>query len=118
MITIPQIADHINQTKPYAELKQMWTEVNPNNVDECINSLLDEPFTMLNAFKLELLLSYGKTHRHSRISDGIITKYKTNTQPYYVLTDLNEQKLNEPVSYTPNINEYLAWLKDGISKFK
>jgi len=51
-------------------------------------------------------------------TEFIITKYKTNTQPYYVLTDLNEQKLNEPVSYTPNINEYLAWLKDGISKFK
>ncbi|MEO0045096.1 MAG: Thiol:disulfide interchange protein DsbD [Bacteroidota bacterium] len=51
-------------------------------------------------------------------TDFIITRYKTNTQPYYVLTDLNEQKLNEPVSYTPNIDEYLAWLKDGVSKFK
>ncbi len=51
-------------------------------------------------------------------TEFIITRYKTNTQPYYVLTDLNEQKLNQPVSYTPNINEYHAWLKDGISKFK
>jgi thiol:disulfide interchange protein DsbD len=51
-------------------------------------------------------------------TEFIITRYKTNTQPYYVLTDLNEQKLNEPVSYTPNIKEYLTWLKDGISKFK
>jgi len=32
--------------------------------------------------------------------------------------DLNEQKLNEPVSYTPNIDEYLGWLKEGIAKFK
>ena len=51
-------------------------------------------------------------------TDFIITRYKTNTQPYYVLTDLNEQKLNEPISYTPDIKEYLTWLKDGISKFK
>lgn len=51
-------------------------------------------------------------------TDFIITRYKTNTQPYYVLTDLNEQKLNEPISYTPNIDDYLAWLKEGISKFK
>lgn len=51
-------------------------------------------------------------------TDFIITRYKTNTQPYYVLTDLKEQKLNEPISYTPNIDEYLAWLKDGVSKFK
>jgi thiol:disulfide interchange protein DsbD len=48
----------------------------------------------------------------------IITRYNTNTQPYYVLMDLNEQKLNEPVSYTPNVDEYLGWLKEGISKFK
>lgn len=51
-------------------------------------------------------------------TDFIITRYKTNTQPYYVLTDLKEQKLNEPISYTPNIEDYLAWLKEGISKFK
>ncbi|MCX6171947.1 MAG: protein-disulfide reductase DsbD family protein [Flavobacterium sp.] len=51
-------------------------------------------------------------------TDFVITRYKTNTQPYYVLTDLNEQKLNEPISYTPDVKEYLAWLKDGISKFK
>jgi thiol:disulfide interchange protein DsbD len=51
-------------------------------------------------------------------TEFIITKYKTNTQPFYVLIDLKEEKLNEPISYTPNIEEYLAWLKDGISKFK
>jgi thiol:disulfide interchange protein DsbD len=51
-------------------------------------------------------------------TDFMITKYKTNTQPLYVLIDLDEQNLNKPISYTPNINDYLAWLKDGVSKFK
>lgn len=51
-------------------------------------------------------------------SDFIISKYKTNTQPYYVLMDLNENNLNEPVGYTPDIEEYLAWLNSGISNFK
>ncbi|MFN3753865.1 cytochrome c biogenesis protein CcdA [Flavobacterium sp.] len=51
-------------------------------------------------------------------TDFMITKYKTNTQPLYVLIDLNEDNLNNPISYTPNISEYLAWLKDGVSKFK
>lgn len=51
-------------------------------------------------------------------TDFVITRYKTNTQPYYVLTDLDEKNLNDAVSYTPNIEEYKAWLKDGISKFK
>lgn len=50
-------------------------------------------------------------------TDFIITRYKTNTQPFYVLMDLNEQNLNDPISYTPNIQEYENWLKDGISKF-
>jgi thiol:disulfide interchange protein DsbD len=51
-------------------------------------------------------------------TEFIITKYKTNTQPFYVLINLKEEKLNTPISYTPNIEEYLAWLKDGVSKFK
>jgi thiol:disulfide interchange protein DsbD len=51
-------------------------------------------------------------------TEFIITKYKTNTQPFYVLIDLNEEKLNEPISYTPNIEEYLDWLKDGVSKLQ
>lgn len=51
-------------------------------------------------------------------TEFIITRYKTNTQPFYVLIDLKEQKLNEPISYTPDISEYEAWMKDGISKFK
>ncbi|RZJ31569.1 MAG: thiol:disulfide interchange protein, partial [Flavobacterium sp.] len=50
-------------------------------------------------------------------SDFIITRYKTNTQPYYVLIGLDEQNLNDAIGYTPKIPEYLAWLKDGISKF-
>lgn len=51
-------------------------------------------------------------------TEFIITKYKTNTQPFYVLIDLKEEKLNTPISYTPNVDDYLAWLKSGISKFK
>lgn len=45
-------------------------------------------------------------------------KYKTNTQPFYVLMDHNEENLNKPVAYTPDAEEYYNWLKEGISKFK
>ncbi|MEL4308618.1 protein-disulfide reductase DsbD family protein [Joostella sp. CR20] len=45
-------------------------------------------------------------------------RYKANAQPFYVLMDLNEENLNAPVGYTPDIEEYLAWLKDGIGNFK
>lgn len=45
-------------------------------------------------------------------------KYKSNTQPYYVLMDHKEENLITPVAYTPDANEYLNWLKTGISNFK
>ncbi|MEN9488709.1 MAG: hypothetical protein RL494_974 [Bacteroidota bacterium] len=51
-------------------------------------------------------------------SDFQITHYKANAQPYYIVLDLNENKLAEPVGYTPDVTEYQKWLKDGISKFK
>lgn len=45
-------------------------------------------------------------------------KYKTNTQPYYVLMDHDENNLNTPVAYTPDADEYYTWLTDGINKFE
>lgn len=45
-------------------------------------------------------------------------RYKTNTQPYYVLMGHDEENLNEPAGYTPDAEEYNAWLKEGISNFK
>ncbi|MDD5150046.1 MAG: cytochrome c biogenesis protein CcdA [Flavobacterium sp.] len=53
-------------------------------------------------------------------TDFMISKYKTNTQPLYVLTDLNGNSLNETtptISYI-SVEEYENWLKTGISKFK
>jgi thiol:disulfide interchange protein DsbD len=45
-------------------------------------------------------------------------KYKANTQPFYVLMNHTEKNLIKPVAYTPNVNEYYNWLKDGILNFK
>jgi thiol:disulfide interchange protein DsbD len=50
----------------------------------------------------------------------MITRYKTNTQPLYVLTDLEGNSLNTTtptISYV-SVNEYDTWLKTGISNFK
>ena len=52
-------------------------------------------------------------------ADFMISKYKTNTQPLYVLTDLSGNNLNETtptISYV-GVDEYESWLKTGISKF-
>ncbi|MFG4001458.1 thiol:disulfide interchange protein [Flavobacterium aquidurense] len=52
-------------------------------------------------------------------TDFMISKYKTNTQPLYIITDLEGNNLNSSkptISYV-SADEYLHWLKEGISKF-
>ena len=53
-------------------------------------------------------------------TDFMISKYQTNTQPLYVLTDLKGTSLNskQPTISFVGIEEYEAWLKIGISNFK
>lgn len=53
-------------------------------------------------------------------TDFMISKYKTNTQPLYVLTDLEGNSLNieKPTISYVSTEEYGAWLKLGISNFK
>ena len=53
-------------------------------------------------------------------TDFMISKYKTNTQPLYIITDLEGKNLNDKkptISYV-STEEYLVWLKQGISNFK
>jgi thiol:disulfide interchange protein DsbD len=53
-------------------------------------------------------------------TDFMISKYKTNTQPLYVLTDLEGNSLNKEkptISYV-STEEYAIWLKSGILNFK
>ncbi|KAB1157987.1 protein-disulfide reductase DsbD family protein [Flavobacterium luteum] len=53
-------------------------------------------------------------------TDFMISKYKTNTQPLYVLTDFqgNSLNVNQPTVSFVSVNEYENWLKEGISNFK
>ena len=53
-------------------------------------------------------------------TDFMISKFKTNTQPLYVLTDLEGTSLNskQPTISFVGIEEYESWLKQGISNFK
>jgi len=53
-------------------------------------------------------------------TDFMISKYKTNTQPLYVITDLEGNNMNtsKPTISYVSASEYLEWLKEGISNFK
>ncbi len=51
-------------------------------------------------------------------SDLQASKYNSNSQPYYVLLDHNEQLLNVPRGYNEDINAYIAFLDKGLEAFK
>lgn len=61
----------------------------------------------------KMLTTLGK-----KWSEFQAVRYNTNAQPFYVLMDHNEENLNDPVGYVPDVEEYYNWLTDGISKFK
>ncbi len=44
-------------------------------------------------------------------------RYQTNTQPYYVLLNENEEVLNTPYSYNSDVEAFYKWLKEGIAKY-
>jgi thiol:disulfide interchange protein DsbD len=50
-------------------------------------------------------------------SEFQINKYRANAQPYYVLLDHNGENLNPYSAYNPDIEEYLAWLQEGVGEF-
>ncbi|MGB5981484.1 MAG: cytochrome c biogenesis protein CcdA [Nonlabens sp.] len=51
-------------------------------------------------------------------SDLQITKYDVNAQPYYAILDAGGQDQVEPIGYTPDADEYAAWLEAGLSNYK
>ncbi|MFV9550879.1 cytochrome c biogenesis protein CcdA [Algibacter sp. PT7-4] len=61
-----------------------------------------------------LLKNYG--HKWANFQTQF---FKSNSQPYYVLLNSDgTQVLNEPVGYTPNENDYAAFLESGLNTFK
>jgi len=45
-------------------------------------------------------------------------KFGINSQPYYVLLDNKGKVLNAPRVYDENVDDFVAWLEDGIEKYK
>lgn len=65
---------------------------------------------------------FGKEREITDIGDKFKymeeTQYGQSSQPLYVLLDHNEKLLNKVRGYDPNIEEYIAWLDEGVAKFK
>ena len=50
--------------------------------------------------------------------DFQISKFNTNTLPYYVVIDPSGNPLNQPIGYEPNISKYTAFLEEGLRNFR
>jgi thiol:disulfide interchange protein DsbD len=50
-------------------------------------------------------------------TDLQITKFNSNSQPYYFIVDANGNKLIEPVGYT-SVENFTKFLEDGKKKFE
>lgn len=46
------------------------------------------------------------------------SRFGNNSQPWYVLMNTKEELLNAPKGYTPDINEYISFLKEGIDNYQ
>lgn len=49
-------------------------------------------------------------------TDFQITRYKSNSQPLYVILNNDGKDASKPIAYTTNIQEYKKWLENGIAE--
>ena len=73
---------------------------------------LPEDQWVVNA-KGRTLKSIGKIN-----ADYQIVKYISNAQPYYVTTDYAGNSLGGHVAYDKSVENYIAFLQEGIDNFK
>ncbi len=85
-----------------------------------ISLYVDDKRKLPKGEAVESKLRPGKKLRYigQKWSEFQTLKYKANAQPFYVLMDHDEENLTDPIAYTPDVDEYFSWLREGISKFK
>ncbi|MDV7186433.1 cytochrome c biogenesis protein CcdA [Lutibacter sp. TH_r2] len=85
-----------------------------------ISLYVDDKRPLPKSEQTESKLKPGKKLKYigQKWSEFQTIKYGANAQPFYVLMDLNEENLLDPVAYTPDVDEYYNWLKEGIANFK
>ena len=84
-----------------------------------ISLYVDDKRKLPEGEEIESKLRPGKKLKYigQKWSEFQTIKYRANAQPFYVLMNHNEENLNDPAAYTPDVEEYYTWLKEGISKF-
>jgi len=102
--------------------EHVWSETNVLNLlnkDLVLISLYVDEKKFLPEAEQYISKTTGKKIKTvgNKWSDFQIEKYQANAQPYYIVLDNEGNSLNNPVGYTPDIDAYENWLKEGISKY-
>lgn len=74
---------------------------------------LDESEWVVSEYDGKVKKTLGKKN-----SDFQITRYNINSQPYYVILDLNENVLVPPRSHNLDIKKYVDFLDKGLEEYK
>ncbi len=72
---------------------------------------VEEQFTSSNDGKLKKTL--GEVN-----ADIQIVNFQCNTQPFYVVVSPNGKVLTKPMSYNTNVEEFIAFLNEGLENYK
>jgi thiol:disulfide interchange protein DsbD len=99
-----------------------------NNAD--IHQILKKNYVVIALYvdeksKLDSNEFYISKYSHKQIetvggknSDYQISRFQNNSQPFSVVLDTNGNKLLEALAYTPNDNEIIEFMKNGIVEYK
>jgi thiol:disulfide interchange protein DsbD len=92
-----------------------------------VNDIIREEYVLVSLYvddraKLDktLVTPSGKKLRNvgNKWAEFQAVNFVTLSQPYYILVNTEEQVLNTPVGYTPDVKKYADFLKCGVKQFK
>ena len=85
MTSYTSIASIIDTFKP--NLKEFWSTINPSTASTKYKELINEPYSHLNLFKIELLLIYMDTHSREYVYSGDTIAFKEYLDKHYIITN-------------------------------
>ncbi len=85
MTQYTSIASTINETKP--NLKEFWSIINPSTALDKFKELINEPYSHLNLFKIELLLVYMDIHNRVYVYLESTRAFKEYLDKQHIITN-------------------------------
>lgn len=93
-----------------------------------INSMISDKYVLISLYvddRKPLEEEYTSTFSGKKMrtvgnkwADFQAIHFNTNAQPHYVLVAPDGKVLNKPVAYTPDVEEYKAFLECGLERFE